>query len=417
MKTDALEKVAELAGPSEGGRRGAGLLFTAFEPSGDDHAAAVIGELRRRYRDVPMYAWGGPKMRKAGAEIIVETGGDAVMGVPGLGKILEHRRINRDIARWMDRNGDVGVHVPVDSPAANFPVCALAKKRGMKVVHLVAPQMWAWGSWRVGKLRRLSDLVLCVLPFEERFFRDRGVAARFIGHPLFDEPLDLGAMDERAGDLAQGEPRVAMLPGSRPSEIRRNFPLMLQVFRSLRARHPGMSGVVAATTEGVRGSLYAKANALGGWPEGLDVVVGETDLAVRWCDAAIVTSGTVTLQVAKQAKPMVIVYKVNKLQYRLFGHLIRAPYLSLPNLVAGREIVPELMPYFGGPERLLRAAESLVDDATDRESMRLALRAVSEKFDGKRAAAGAADAIAEIAGLGEVGGGVVPSTDRVERVG
>ena len=206
---------ADAAGAPSGLMEPPGVLFTAFEPSGDDHAALVIRELRRRHANLPIFAWGGPKMRRAGAEIIAETGADAVMGVPGLAKIREHQRINRDIARWMDNNPGVSVHVPVDSPAANFPVCAMAKKRGIKVVHLVAPQVWAWGSWRVAKLRRLTDLVLCVLPFEEAYFADHDVPARFIGHPLFDEPLDLASLDDRAHDLPGGEPRLAILPISR----------------------------------------------------------------------------------------------------------------------------------------------------------------------------------------------------------
>ncbi|HHN78407.1 MAG TPA: lipid-A-disaccharide synthase, partial [Phycisphaerales bacterium] len=139
------------------------ILFTGFEPSGDDHASAVIAELRRRHPGLRMYAWGGPKMGQAGAEIIEETGKDAVMGLPGLSKVLEHRRINQRIAAWLDRN-PVRVHVPIDSPAANFPICKMARKRGVKVVHLVAPQVWAWGKWRVNKLRRLTDFVCCLLP-------------------------------------------------------------------------------------------------------------------------------------------------------------------------------------------------------------------------------------------------------------
>ncbi|MEM1165883.1 MAG: hypothetical protein AAGI30_06280 [Planctomycetota bacterium] len=376
-----------------------GLLFTAFEPSGDDHAASVIAELKHRHPDVPVYGWGGPKMRRAGAEIIAETGRDAVMGVPGIKKILEHRQINRDIAAWLDSRKDVRVHVPVDSPAANFPVCEIAKKRGLRVVHLVAPQMWAWGTWRVKKLRRLSDLVLCLLPFEPEFFRSHGVPARFIGHPLFDDPVDTAGLAEKAAALPSGDPKLALLPGSRPGELRRNFPVMLSVFRSLRERHPQLSGVVAAANEHAQDQLYTIANGLGGFPKGLDMVTGDADLVINWCDAAIVVSGTVTLQVAKQARPMVIVYKVSKLKARVFGPLITPPYFTLPNLVVGREIIPELVPYFNGPERLLNAAASLLRDPLDQEAMRACLRVVAGKFAGKRAACEAADAIGRVAGL------------------
>jgi lipid-A-disaccharide synthase len=118
------------------------------------------------------------------------------MGIPGLGKVLEHLKINRAVKRWLQTH-PVALHVPVDSPAANFPICKIAKKSGARVVHLVAPQVWAWAEWRVNKLRRLTDLVLCLLPFEEQWFAMRGVKARFVGHPLFDEPLDYPAIDAR----------------------------------------------------------------------------------------------------------------------------------------------------------------------------------------------------------------------------
>lgn len=118
-----------------------GVLFTAFEPSGDDHASAVIAELRARHPLLPIYAWGGPKMARAGATLIERTGDDAVMGLPGLKKIIEHARINRRISRWLsgEGRGKVALHVPVDSPGANFPICRITRRHGLRVVHLVAP--------------------------------------------------------------------------------------------------------------------------------------------------------------------------------------------------------------------------------------------------------------------------------------
>lgn len=376
------------------------ILFTAFEPSGDDHAAAVIRQLKRQHPGLAVYAWGGPKMARAGAEIVSETGHDAVVGVPGWDKIRQHQQINRDIAAWLGRNPHVRVHVPVDSPAANFPICRIAKQAGLKVVHLVAPQLWAWGPWRIGKLRRRTDLVLCILPFEAPWFGLRKVPARFIGHPLFDEPLDFEALDEAARGLPQGGMKVAILPGSRPAELRRNFPVMLGAFKELRRRHPDLVGVVGATTDQVRENLYARANLHGGWPEGLDVRVGETDLLARWSDLALVVSGTVTLQLAKQARPMIIMYKTNELMYKLIGRwLITTRLFALPNLIAGREVIPELIPYFTGIDRLVDAADALICNPGLQETQRRELTAICEHFDGKLASVEAAAAIGEMAGI------------------
>ncbi len=375
------------------------ILFTAFEPSGDDHAAAVIRELLRRHPGLPIYAWGGPKMAMAGAKIIASTGDDAVVGIPGWDTIKRYLGIRREVIGWMAANRP-RVHVPVDSPGANFALARAAKHLGLKVVHLVAPQIWAWGPWRIGKLRRCSDMVLCLLPFEEEWFRVRLVPARFIGHPLFDEPLDLESLDQQATALPTGDPRLALLPGSRPAELRRNFPVMLAAFRELRRRHPGLVGVIGATTEAVRASLQSRANALGGWPEGLDVVVGKTDLLVRWAQVAIVVSGTVTLQLAKQARPMVVMYKTNKIAWNTVGKaLITSRFISLPNLIAGRGIVTELFPYFKGHGWLVDETDALLRSPEAQETQRHDLQDVASMFEGKIASSAAADEIELIAGV------------------
>lgn len=376
------------------------ILFTAFEPSGDDHAAAVISSLKRDYPNLKIQAWGGPKMEAAGATIIARTGDDAVMGMPGLAKIREHKRINADIEEWVAAN-PIAVHVPVDSPAANFPVCALTKKAGAKVVHLVAPQLWAWGPWRINKLRRLTDHVLCVLPFEEDWFRERGVKATFIGHPLFDHAPDTQTLDDTIADWPSGSPRVALMPGSRPSEMRANFALLVSAYIRLEREHPGMRGVIAATrpeVEPVLRKLAQDADLI--WPESLDIRFGSTDAVVRWAELALVVSGTVTLQIARQRRPMVIVYKSSRLLWSLIARwVIRTPFFTLPNLVAGREIVPELVPHFTGSDPIADRAVAILEDPQSAESVRRDLAQIAEKFEGHHAADEAAAVIAQTAGL------------------
>ena len=275
------------------------VLFTAFEPSGDDHAAAVICALRELSPDIKICAWGGRKMQAAGAEVIEITGDNAVIGLPGLAKIKEHQRINATIEKWLDEH-KVRVHIPVDSPAANFPVCKLAKARGVRVVHMVAPQLWAWAPWRIRKLRRLTDHVMCVLPFEEKWFKSRGVDATFIGHQLYDEPLDVQALDKQIESWERGEQNIALMPGSRPGEMRKNFPLLLGAYIKLANEHPQMRGLVAATRQEIEPALRKIAHDAGlAWPESLDITHSNTDAVIRWCDLAIVVSGTVTLQISK----------------------------------------------------------------------------------------------------------------------
>ncbi|MFZ4697853.1 MAG: hypothetical protein ACOYMO_07580, partial [Phycisphaerales bacterium] len=156
------------------------VLITAFEPSGDAHAAPVVAALRRLAPELPVIAWGGPKLAAAGATVIERSADDGAMGLSAISRIGAVRRHAAAIDRWCSQHR-VAVHVPVDSPAANFPVAKRMKRRGARVCHLVAPQLWAWGPWRLNKLRRCTDCVLCLLPFEEKWFRDRQVPARFIG--------------------------------------------------------------------------------------------------------------------------------------------------------------------------------------------------------------------------------------------
>ena len=375
------------------------VLFTAFEPSGDDHASAVIAELKRRHPELPIYAWGGPKMLAAGATIVERTGDDAVMGLPGFEKIREHHRINGRIPAWLSRT-PVALHVPVDSPAANFPICAIAKKRGIRVVHLVAPQIWAWARWRIHKLRRRTDLVLCLLPFEERFFQRRNVPAKFIGHFLFDEAPDTAALDRDAAALPDGAPRLAIMPGSRPDELRRNFPLMLDVFRSVRARHPNAVAVVAATRTPVEAQLRAIADSGAGWPEGMAITVGKTDAIIRWCDLALVKSGTVTLQVTRQLKPMVIVYKKhNPLLFALARAVLSTKRFTLPNVIAGADIVPEFVPHYGSSEPVARAVLELIESSAAAAAQRRNLADLVAQFNGTSARRTAADEIERFLGI------------------
>ncbi|MEZ6163072.1 MAG: lipid-A-disaccharide synthase [Phycisphaerales bacterium] len=376
------------------------ILFTAFEPSGDDHAAAVITRLRTLYPKLKIYAWGGRKMQAAGAEVVQFTGDDAVMGMPGLAKIREHQRINTEIERWL-RDHRISVHIPVDSPAANFPVCKLTKAAGARVVHLVAPQLWAWAPWRIRKLRRLTDHVMCVLPFEQEWFRARGVEATFIGHPLFDQSLDTKMLDEQISAWERGEQNIALMPGSRPSEMKKNFPLLLGAYIKLNNEHKDMRGIVAATRKEIDPVLRQIAREAGlEWPDSLQIRHASTDAVVRWCDLAMVVSGTVTLQIAKQHKPMVIVYKLGRVAWTLIARwLIRTDFITLPNLIAGREICPELVPHFGGSEPIADKVVGLLEDQDAFATQVRELEAIGKVYDEQNAAENAAKIIARYAGL------------------
>lgn len=370
------------------------MLFTAFEPSGDEHASIVIAELKRRRPEMRIVAWGGPKMAAAGAEVIERTTDSAVIGMPGLSRIREHIKVMARIDRWIKKN-PTALHIPVDSPGANDPICDIARKRGLKVVHLVAPQIWAWGRWRIRKLRNRTDLLLCLFDFEVRFFEKRGVKATYIGHPFFDKPLDTEALDRQLADFPKGTPRIAIFPGSRPEELVKHFPLVMSVYAELKRRWGDMVAVVAAAHPEAERTLREMSGKLeGGWPESARIVTGSTNAVVRWCDLALVKSGTVTLQVARQAKPMVVFYRKSNPFFYLLGKTILATKLfSLPNILAHRRVIPELVPHFGGPGPIVREADKLLRSPEAMERQRTDLRQVMAPLLAGGAAARAAATI------------------------
>jgi lipid-A-disaccharide synthase len=366
------------------------ILFTAFEPSGDAHAAPVIEAIRRRAPEVPVIAWGGPRMQAAGATVIERSADDGAMGLSAVSRIRAVRAHQAAIRRWCGQHR-VAVHVPVDSPAANFPVAKWIKARGARVCHLVAPQVWAWGPWRIGKLRRCTDCVLCLLPFEETWFRQRHVPALFIGHPVINRALDGEALKARAVEFPPGDPRLLLLPGSRSSEVKRNLPLLLRALFELQARFRRMNAVVVAANpellELVRERIGTPL------PSGLHLVSGDLDAAIRWSSLALCVSGTVSLDLARHVKPMVAVYRVSPLSYVGAKLLLRTPHRLLPNILAGREIVPEFVPHMGGAAPIAKAAETLLTDQRRMRETSDALREVLAPYQGHHPDEEAADAI------------------------
>lgn len=358
------------------------VLFTAFEPSGDAHAAPVIRALKRLSPDVEIYAWGGPKMEQAGATIVEKSVDDAAMGLGAIGKARAVKKQITRIKRWA-KQARVVVHVPVDSPASNFPICRILRKQGARTVHLVAPQIWAWGGWRIGKLRRRTDGILCLLPFEEKWFNDRGVPATFIGHPAINRALDEQELHRQAGMLPQAAPRLAIFPGSRTHEVKKNVGLLFAAFRDLKTRHADLCGLVVAARPAL-GQIMRKKFAV--LPTGLHIVNIDPDVAVHWCDFALTVSGTMSLDIARQHKPMVGVYRVGWFAKALSLVMLRTKHRLLPNIIAGRRIVPEFVPYAGGPGRIVKAVSPFLEDTALGAKQRADLKQMLAAFADKRPA-------------------------------
>lgn len=354
------------------------ILFTAFEPSGDAHAAPVIAALRRREPQLRIVAWGGPKMQAAGAEMMGRTADDGEMGIPALRKVLAIRKTAQEIGRWADRTA-VAVHVPVDSPAANFPMCARMKRRGARVVHLVAPQIWAWGPWRIRKLRRLTDHVICLLPFEESWFRACGVAATFVGHPVLNDPHDLQESARGWVEPAGGHPRLLLLPGSRTIEVDRNAHLLMEVAAAVRAKFNQTSTLIAAANPNIARRFV---EVVGELPPRTEMLTGVIDRAAAWCDFAVAVSGTVSLDMTRAQKPVIGVYKTGRFAALGAKVMLRSPWRLLPNILARRALVPEFVPWAGSSAPIIAAAVQLAGDEQMRAQISEGMRMVTASFAG-----------------------------------
>ena len=364
----------------EQSRRFASVLFTAFEPSGDAHAAPVIEELSRRVPDLKIYAWGGPKMEAAGATLLGSSADDGSMGLNALKKASTVRGYVRSIKAWA-KEYRILAHVAVDSPAANFPIAKAMKRSGARVIHLVAPQLWAWGAWRAGKLRRTTDLVICLLPFEQQFFTDRKIPARFVGHPRINRDLDLEELTPIANDYPQGTPKVALFPGSRTHEVKANIGLLTKTFNELQGRHAGMSGLIVAANPELAKLIRQRIKV---FPVGLHMATAQPDAAILWCDLAIAVSGTISMDILRQRKPMIGVYRTGLLSWLLSKVLLRTPYRLLPNIIAESEVCPEFIPHVGGAGPIIEEAAQLLRDSKNSAIQTEKLSRVAQRFSGKR---------------------------------
>ena len=340
------------------------IFISACEPSGEAHCANLIealGDLsKRRGDDVGELEWfgvGGQKMVDAGCEIMEDTTSKAAMLYNAVGQVGFYYKLLKRINTYFENN-KVDLVIVCDSPAFNFHVARIAKKHGVKVLFYVAPQLWAWAAWRIWKLRMWCDKLACILPFEEDWFTSRGVDAVFVGNPLFDEiEFDPEKGGREYADYDPWAARVALFPGSRNAEIKKLWPAMQKIAMSLQDSWPRTTFVVAAANQEKLQFLMDKEL------RGFNCKYAITDIAsaANKVDMALVASGSATLEVAATGCPMVVMYQSSRLLWHLVGRwLVKTRFLSLVNILAGREIVPEFMPYFTSLKPIEKATSSLL---------------------------------------------------------
>jgi lipid-A-disaccharide synthase len=346
------------------------IAMAAGEPSGDLLAASV---LQRLHADLPtdtqFYGIGGPRMQQAGFDSQFDM---SVLTVNGYLEVLKHipdiLKIRRSLAHRLLVDPP-SVFVGVDAPDFNFALEEKLRRAGVPTVHFVSPSIWAWRGGRIKRIARAVDHMLCVFPFEAAIYEKAGIAATYVGHPLADTiPLQPDTQGARARlGLPQDGPVIAVLPGSRRSEVARIGPVFFAAMALMQQREPGLRFVMPAATPTLREALQALAQA---HPQlALTLTEGCSHLAIEAADAVLIKSGTATLEAALYKKPMVISYKVPWLTGQIMKRQGYLPYVGLPNILAGRFVVPEILQDFATPQALADATLRQLNDEANRRTL------------------------------------------------
>ena len=369
------------------------LLVSCGEPSGDLYAAELVRHLRPALPALEVFGIGGERLAAQGTSLLADV---RELAVVGLVEVVTHLpRLRAVLARLLaevDRQPPDAALL-VDYGGFNLRLAQRLRARGIPVVYYVSPQVWAWRRGRIETIRRTVTRLLVIFPFEEALYREAGVPVRFVGHPLVDlaRPAPDPAAFLRAHGIDPARPVLAVLPGSREKEIAYNLPPIAGALRAVAARFEAAQFVLAVAPSIDPRRIRA---ALGDLP--VTLIVGATHEVLGACTAAVVASGTATVEAALLDTPMVVVYRLSALTYHLGRRFVRVPHYAMANLIAGERLVPELIQGGFTPEAVANEALRLLEDAGARARMRQGLAAVRERLGGPGASARAAEELLRV---------------------
>jgi lipid-A-disaccharide synthase len=335
------------------------IALVAGEASGDILGAGLMRALKARHPAVEFIGVGGPLMQAEGLTSYFPMERLSVMGlVEVLGRLRELlARRKKLVADLIDAKPDV--FIGIDAPDFNLNIELKLRQAGIKTVHYVSPSVWAWRQKRVLKIREGCDLMLTLFPFEARFYEEKGVPVRFVGHTLADAiPLEADRAAARAELGLPDGPLVALMPGSRGGEVGRLGALFLDTAQRLRALRPGVRFVMPCASAQRRAQLE---ELLAGRDLPLTLLDGQSHLALAACDAVLIASGTATLEALLYKRPMVVAYRLAPLTFWILKRMVKSPYISLPNLLAQRLLVPELLQDDATVEALAQTLSPLIE--------------------------------------------------------
>jgi lipid-A-disaccharide synthase len=370
------------------------VFISAAEPSADQHGADLIRAALAQRPDLRFVGVAGPKMVAAGCDSIFDMTSHASMLLGALRIAGRAAKMLAFADRYL-RMHPFAAAVVIDSPTLHLPLAAKAQAAGVPVMYYIAPQMWAWGAYRIHKLRNRCERVAVIFPFEEEYFRNQGVNARWVGHPLADQVGAERPELEKVRDIrAKGAPVIALLPGSRKHVVQAILPDQSEVARRIAERFPRAHFGISVAGPNVAPIVAA---AVRSSQVRCEMFPSRRAELIEAADLVLVASGTTALEVAFRERPMIVMYQSSPIFYNLVARwMIRTPYLSLPNILAGEEIVPEFMPYYRSTEPVAAKAIELLENPQKRKEMTENLAGVVAPLRGSSAARNAADMLIEL---------------------
>ena len=371
------------------------MMIVAGEASGDKHGAKLVAALRALRPDLPFefFGAGGDEMRQAGIETYVDAREVAIMGAfevaRALPKFLRVFRRLRDAANERKPR----LVILIDWPEFNLRLAKRLKRDGHRVVYYISPQIWAWRSYRIHAIKRDVEKMLVILPFEKDYYERNGVEVDYVGHPLLDSVRVTATREEFCSrhQLDQSRPIIALLPGSRHSELKYILPPMVEAAKRLNQSHPQFQFILPLALTFARDEIASQINSIN-----LRLIERETYNAIASADLAVVASGTATLETAIIGSPLIVVYRASRLNWRIFRPLINTPFVGMPNLIAGKEIAPELLQDDLNRERLAKLIVEFMSDPARLEQSRADLAEVRKRLGEANASERAASKVLEL---------------------
>ena len=374
------------------------VMISCGEPSGDLYAGALAAEILKLDPSITITGFGGDRLAAAGATLVENFSGLSVTGLLEVVRLLPrtYATYRRLVAEAESSRPDV--FVAIDFPDFNFALARALKKRGIPVVYYISPQLWAWRSGRMNTMRRVVDRVLVIFPFEEPIYREAGVPVQWVGHPLLDVSPPSRSRDVflRESGLDPLAPVVALQPGSRTNELKEILPTLIAAAAKIRARVPSVQFIVARAPH-LKDALFGPLHELESTGAVVRRLEGQADDVLAAADVALVASGTVTVQAALHECPMVVVYRLSALTYRLGKPFVKVNTFAMANLVAGRRVVPELIQEAFTPDTVAAEALRVLTDPAYAARVRRDLRDVKGRLGDPGASRRAAAAVLDVA--------------------